>query len=164
MYKYKNLERVQNWNLCYNPEESKLPCIEAYVDGSYSPTLKRGGFGIYIIDTNKNEVIHKEFKDLDSKCIRIKSKNSLSSELNAVLRAMEIAKSLKLQEINIVYDCQAIISALWDTKVKNDEMYQFRLVMKKYLENIYVTFTHAIFYNHATHNHAHRLSRQYLTT
>lgn len=164
MYKYKNLERINGWNLCYNPKETTLPPIEAYVDGSYSPILKKGGFGIYIIDTNKNEVIHKEFKDLDSKCIRIKSKNSLSSELNAVLRVMEIAKSLKLQEINIVYDCHAIISALWDTKVKNDEMYQFRLSMKKYLKSICVTFTHAIYYNHATHNNAHRLSRQYLTT
>lgn len=42
-------------------------------------------------------------------------------------------------------------------------MYQFRLAMKKYLKDIYVTFTHASSYNHAIHNNAHRLSRKYLT-
>lgn len=88
----------------------------------------------------------------------------MSSELNAVLRAMEIAKGYKLNSINIVYDCNTIVDALMRNKVKNEEMYQFRNAMKKYLKNIYVTFTHAAWYNHDIHNNAHRLSRQYLVS
>lgn len=163
MYKYKNLETINNWNLCYEPQKFNLPKIEAYVDGSYSSILGTGAAGIYIINNINNKVIHEEFLELNSKHTKIKTKSPLSCELNSVLRAMEIAIKLELKEINIVYDCHAIISSLLDNKVKNDEMYQFRLLMQKYLEKISVTFTHASFYNHVIHNNAHRLSRQYLT-
>lgn len=160
MYKYTNLKRVQGWEYYHNIKKEELPVCEAYVDGSYSPSLNKGGIGVYILENNK--LIHEEYKTLDVEKFTIKTKNSLSSELNAALRALEIAQSRGIKELNLVYDCHAILSSIWSSKVKNDEMYKFILAVEKYLKSMRIVFTHASFYNHAVHNNAHRLSRRYL--
>lgn len=162
MYKYKELKKLDNWGYIPSDKVKIIPDIDAYVDGSYTRQTGKGGCGVYIIKKETEEVIYKEFKDLGSKEIKIKNKSSLSSELNAVLRAIDVAKSLGLKQINIVYDCHAVLSSIWDTKVKNDIMYEFRKIISDYLKDIYITFTHAQYYNHHIHNNAHRLSRSYI--
>lgn len=161
MYKYTNLKKVKGWEHYNNIKKDSLPQYEAYVDGSYSRRLQKGGIGVYIL--KDNEVVHQEYKTLNSQELKIKAKSPLSSELNAAIRALEIAKSLGIKELNLIYDCHAIISSVWDCKVKNEEMYIFRLVVQECLKSMRIVFTHASFYKHNVHNNAHRLSRKYLT-
>ena len=161
----RDLGRVKDSELILKIENREnMPEIDVYVDGSYSKELRTGGCGIYMVDRLKNKVVHKEYTPITSEKIQIKGKSSLATELNAALIAIELALSMGLKSVNIVYDCDAILDSIWGTKMKNYEMYKFKAIVADYLKRIHVTFIPAMFYNYEIHNNAHKLSRMYLAS
>lgn len=88
-------------------DEDNLHYPLAFVDGSYNPKTKVYGYGVVLADSKDNEAnpILYTGNGNDQKII---SMRNIAGELNAAIKAINMAIDLKLTEINIYYDYSGI--------------------------------------------------------
>lgn len=91
----------------YDNEDNGLYYPLAFVDGSYNPKTKEYGYGVVLVTDKDNETnpILYAGNGNDEKII---SMRNIAGELNAAIKAINMAIDLGLKEINIYYDYSGI--------------------------------------------------------
>lgn len=111
--------------------------LQIYVDGSYSKTLKKAGFGCVFV--KNDSVIHTVAKDapIDSD----EDLWNVTAEIAGVLYAVEWALNNKYPVVNIFYDYEGLekwYSGEWKTKKKTTKNYVSKL--NQFKKDIYIKF------------------------